>query len=85
MNKTSQLFEAFVSFPPEYVMNFRKMHKLKKVIKDYLTNLFDYEKTYSEDILSYKTKHDKNKNIHFHFFLIPTNKKSNNIKLEGKS
>ena len=75
MNKTGQLIEVFLSFPPEYVKNLRKMLKLKKVIKSYLTNLIDYEKTYSEDIVLSKTKHDKNKHLHFHFFVIKTYKK----------
>jgi len=85
MNKTSQLLEIVVSMPLEYVKNLRKMHKLKKIIKSYLSNLFDYGKTYSEDILSYKTKNYKNKKPHFHFLVIPAYKKSKNIKLEGKS
>jgi 3-methyladenine DNA glycosylase AlkC len=85
MNKTSQLIEAVISFSLEYVKDLEKIHKLKKIINSYLSNLYNYENTYSKDILSDKTKHDKNNHPHFHFLIIPAYKKLRNIKHEDKS
>jgi hypothetical protein len=82
MNKSKHLREVIISFPAESNLDLKKNHKMEKVIKKYYSNLFDYSNSYSENLLSGKTKHNKNKHPNFHFLLIPANKKSKKSKME---